>query len=561
MNKNPPLMAATSEGMESITEARLKPRIRAVSIISQPRRKRKGNFFMFAAAYARYSTANQQETSIAAQLDGIQAYCDREGITLIGMPYIDEAKSGTNMDRPGFQRLLADAQKGKFEAVVVYDISRGSRDVGDWFMFRKQMSDLGIKVLSATNTLGDMDDPNAFLQELLSVGLGQHMVLQSRQKSIAGKRIRAERGLHCGGIAPLGYDIVDGKYVINPREAAVVRMIFERYAAGDTYADIISRIEQTGVRGKNGRRIEANTLHFILKNERYTGKYIWFDREERHMHKHVGRDNENKIIIENAIPRIVPQDIWEIVRLRMDHNKRMGYGAGRKDGHTYLLSGLVRCGECGSACSGVTTVSKGREYPRYICLGKRNEKRCACKNVKSDVLDKYIAQRTRELFIDDDAIRDAAEKFRARLLAESNIADQLRAELAALESRHSRLVDLILDSGLTPELKKRMQQDEQQRKDLQARLDKCAAPDVLDLEDIITVMRADADRYADDARAMILRYVHSVTIYSDRVEVKYTPNFATKNEKHPSNDGCKPFGSPGADRVLLTITIPREMIA
>ena len=134
---------------------------------------------MIAAAYARYSTSNQQETSIAAQLEGIQAYCDREGIILAGMPYIDEAKSGTNTNRPGFQRLLADAQKGKFEAVVVYDISRGSRDVGDWFVFRKQMADLGVKVLSATNTLGDMDDPNAFLQELLSVGLGQHMVLQS----------------------------------------------------------------------------------------------------------------------------------------------------------------------------------------------------------------------------------------------------------------------------------------------------------------------------------------------------------------------------------------------
>lgn len=516
---------------------------------------------MIAAAYARYSTSNQQETSIAAQLEGIQAYCDREGIILAGMPYIDEAKSGTNTNRPGFQRLLADAQKGKFEAVVVYDISRGSRDVGDWFVFRKQMADLGVKVLSATNTLGDMDDPNAFLQELLSVGLGQHMVLQSRQKSIAGKRIRAERGLHCGGVAPLGYDIVDGKYVINEREAAVVRMAFERYAAGDTYADIVSRIEQTGVRGKNGHRIESNTLHFILKNERYTGKYIWFDREERHMHKHVGRDNENKIIIADAIPRIVSQDVWEMVRLRMDSNKRMGYGIGRKDGHTYLLSGLIRCGECGSACSGVTTVSKGKEYPRYICLGKRKEKRCTCKNVKADVLDKYIAQRTRELFLDDDAIRAAAEKFRERLLAESNIADQLRAELSALDARNRKLIDLILATELTPELKRQMQDNERQRKELQACLDNSADPDLLDLDDIIAVMRADADRYAGEDRAMILRYVHSVSVYSDRVEVKFTPNFATKNEKHPSEDGCKPFGSPGAGSTLFTLSIDRAMIA
>ena len=177
------------------------------------------------------------------------------------------------------------------------------------------------------------------------------------------------------------------------------------------------------------------------------------------------------------------------------------------------------------------------------------------------LIDKYIAQRTRELFLDDDAIRAAAEKFRERLLAESNIADQLRAELAALEARNRKLIDLILATELTPELKRQMQDNERQRKELQARLDSSADPDILDLDDIIAVMRADADRYAGEDRAMILRYVHSVAVYSDRVEVKFTPNFATKNEKHPSEDGCKPFGSPGACSTLFTLSIDRAMIA
>lgn len=514
---------------------------------------------MFAAAYARYSTTRQQETSIAAQLEGIQNYCDREGITLIGMPYIDEAKSGSNTNRPGFQRLLADAQNGKFEAVVIYDVSRGSRDVGDWFVFRKQMADLGVKVLSATNTLGDIDDPNAFLQELLSVGLGQHMVLQSRQKSIAGKRIRAERGLHCGGVAPLGYDIKDGHYVINEREAAVVRMAFERYAAGDSYADIVNKIDQTGVRGKNGHRIEKNTLHYIFKNERYTGKYVWFDREERHMHKHVGRDNADKIIHMGGIPQIVSPEIWNMVRRRMEGNQKLGSGK-RCEGRQYLLSGLIRCGECDSAMTGVTTVSKGFEYPRYSCLGKRVEKKCTNKNVKADVLEKYLLQLIRERFFDDDALRDAAELIIANLTDYNREADAIRDELRALESKTQKLIDVILDNGLTPALKQRMQEYETLRKTLEKRLESTNEAPMFSVDDLVEIMRQDLDRLDVNPREIILRYVRSVTVYHDRVVVQWAINYADKKNTHRLV-GVKDAGSPGPDYCLFTTTFDRQHIA
>ena len=514
---------------------------------------------MIAAAYARYSTNHQRETSIAAQLEGIQAYCEREGITLAGMPYIDEARSGSNTDRPGFQRLLADVQKGKFEAVVIYDISRGSRDVGDWFMFRKQMATLGIKVLSATNTLGDMDDPNAFLQELLSVGLGQHMVLQSRQKSIAGKRIRAERGLHCGGTAPLGYDIVDGQYVINEREAAVVRMAFERYAAGDSYADIISRIEQTGVRGKNGHRIEANTLHYIFKNERYTGKYIWFDREERHMHKHVGKDNEDKIIHMDAIPQIVSPEIWNMVRQRMEGNRRLGSGK-RKEGRQYLLSGLIRCAECGSAMSGVTTVSKGLAYPRYICLGKRVEKRCNNKNVKADLLEKYILQAIRDRFLSSDQLREVAEAILKNLSDNTGEADAIREELRELETKTEKLLDIILNNEYTPAFKKRMQEYEEQRKTLEKRLAETNDKPMFTVDDLVAIMQRDIDLLEANPREIILRYVKAIEVHHDKIVVVWAINYA-KKENTRQTTGVKDAGSPGAHSPLFTHIIDRALIA
>lgn len=140
---------------------------------------------MLADGYTRYSTDRQSENSTAYQRAKIKEYCNQNGITLRKI-HSDEAKSGTNADRAGFQAVTEAAQCKEIDAVVIYDISRGSRDVGDWFTFRKQMLQLGVKVISATQPLGNMLDPNDFLVELINVGLGQHQVLSTRQKSIDG---------------------------------------------------------------------------------------------------------------------------------------------------------------------------------------------------------------------------------------------------------------------------------------------------------------------------------------------------------------------------------------
>jgi site-specific DNA recombinase len=73
------------------------------------------------------------------------------------------------MDRQGFLDMVTAAARHELDAVMIYDISRGSRDVGDWFNFRKQMMHLGIKVISATQQLGDITNPNDFLVELISI--------------------------------------------------------------------------------------------------------------------------------------------------------------------------------------------------------------------------------------------------------------------------------------------------------------------------------------------------------------------------------------------------------
>ena len=146
-------------------------------------------------------------------MNAITKYCLDHDIDLISA-FSDEAESGTNTDREGFQNLVRAAQNKEFEAVVIYDISRGSRDVADWFQFRKTMRALGVQVISTNQQLGDITNPNDFLIELINVGLGQHMVLDTRKKSMAGMLERAQKGLYCGGNCQLGYKIENGRYVI-----------------------------------------------------------------------------------------------------------------------------------------------------------------------------------------------------------------------------------------------------------------------------------------------------------------------------------------------------------
>ncbi len=216
---------------------------------------------MRGCAYARYSTDHQQKNSIEYQLDAIRTYCREHDITLTAT-YTDEAETGTNMDRPGFQSMMAAAERGEFEAVVIYDITRGSRDVGDWFTMRKHLMMLGVQVISTTQELGDPTSGNDFLVELLNVGLGHREVLETRQKSIAGVAVKAREGKFLGGVAPLGYDIVDGSYVVNPGEARTVRTIFEMYGAGKSYNEILDAV--AGAVGKRGHPLGKNSAGFTL---------------------------------------------------------------------------------------------------------------------------------------------------------------------------------------------------------------------------------------------------------------------------------------------------------
>lgn len=402
---------------------------------------------MKAAEYARYSTDRQTENSIAYQFGEIRRYCRDHDIEIVAS-YQDEACSGTNADRDGFQRMLRDAQRGSFDAVVIYDVSRGSRDVGDWFTFRKRMMALGITVISATGQrLGDLTNGQDFLLELLTVGMGQAEVLGTRQKSLAGVATKAKQGIFLGGFAPLGYDIVDGQYVINPSEAAVVRKIFDLYAAGQSITKMVDAMQ--GTLGKRGRPFGKNSFLEILKNERYIGVYTWNKKQYHILRKWAGGvANPNVIRLEGVIPPIIDMTTWERVQKRMNDNKRGQYKARRR----YLLTGLIECASCGAAYVGHTSKNaKGHETSYYCCGNRYRTKTCDSKNINAQELESFVVQHLKAFLLEADFTETA------RVIADrvNGVSPDLTAEKKELDSINAKIrngVNAILAGMDVPEL-------------------------------------------------------------------------------------------------------------
>lgn len=403
---------------------------------------------MKAAAYARFSTDRQTENSIAYQLTEIRKYCAVNGISIVAT-YTDEGCSGTNTDRKGFQDMVTAAKAGLVDTVVIYDISRGSRDVGDWFTFRKAMMYLGVNVISATGQrLGDLTNSADFLTELITVGMGQVEVLGTRQKSIDGVAVKAKQGAFLGGVPPLGYDIVNGAYVVNPAEAAIVRKIFELYGSGASYDYILDHLG--GAISKRGRPIGKNSIHDMLENERYIGTYTWNKRRYKLLRKWAGGSaNPNVTRIEDAIPPIIDKDTWERVQNRLRDNK---HNARNKAQHSYLLTGLIKCESCGSAYVGHASTSKKGYVTRYYCCGnKYRTHTCGAKNINANEIETFVVQNLKQYLSTVDYA--ATAQFIADQI--NNASPDLsaeKAELAQVSAQIANGVKAILSGIVVPEL-------------------------------------------------------------------------------------------------------------
>lgn len=519
-----------------------------------------------AVAYCRYSTDLQTENSIAYQLQNINKLCDEKGMVLVDC-YADEARSGSNTNRESLQRLLNDIPTDKFDAVVIDDQSRLSRSVVDWFTLRELLQANRKTLYSCAEKLEDYDEnPAAFLSEGIKAIFNQQYLIDTRRKVISGITVRAKDGKFCGGLPPLGYDIVDGQYFINEKEAAGVHEIFELYASGKSYSDLVDYLADHGILSKRGKPIGNNAIYQILRNERYIGTFTWNKRMVKRFGKWAGGvDNPNMVVIEGIIPVIIEEELWERVQRRMDANKHNTMNKSRCK-REYLLSGLLRCAKCGGSFVGSTTTNKkGSEYKFYSCATKKRLHTCDAKNIAANDIEPLVMSIVKGEILNDEMIDRVADLVLAS--ASNTKGDQesiTRKELDAVNKKIENVMKAI-DSGIvSPSVMEHLSELEKEKRALDIKVSQFRPNVTVTREQLIKKLKADAKALweSEDTatkREILREYIVRIDIGDEEITINAVNDLAEKDQTAGNeSDGLNTSGCGGAQQAVFKIIADRH---
>lgn len=303
-----------------------------------------------AVIYVRFSSDKQTEDSIEAQVRACREYAAGHGLT-VGEVYADEAVSGKGSktaSRRAYQRLLRDAEKGLFDTILIHKYDRIARNLGEHVNLEQRLRRAGVSLIATAQDFGNTKE--AKIMRALMWSLSEYYIDNLAEETKKGHRETALKGLHNGGYSPFGYDVVNQQYVVNPIEAAFVRKTFDAARERRGFTEIIRELEAAGIRGKRGKPIKYPQIHEILRNEKYTGVYLYSPQMEENRGKR--REKPNAIRIENALPVIIDRAAFMEVQVIMNERKQSGRKA------DYLCSGLVYC-QCGAKMHALKTHRRG----------------------------------------------------------------------------------------------------------------------------------------------------------------------------------------------------------
>lgn len=362
-----------------------------------------------AVAYPRYSSDNQREESITAQLAAIEEHCKRKGYVLVGS-YPDEAKSATTDQRPNFQRMMKDSEKGLFNIVIVHKFDRFARDRYDSAYYKRLLKQNGVKLESVLEQLDD--SPESVILESVLEGMAEYYSKNLAREARKGMLENAKRGLHAGGRPPFGLKVNHQmKYEIDEEKAEAVRIYFNSIVGGMSLEQIAYILNEKGYRTQLGRKFTTNSFYGWASNRKYKGDYTW---DVSSMKRENGSRNTNdkkpvveQTIIENAIPAIVEPDLWEEVNKIM-LSRKMKPGQ-MKAKVSYLLTGKIICGNCGGLYSGNSYRNKKSKDLTVLSYYKCSNK-CGNTNIRKEEIEKLALDHVHEVCFTEEAIQEVVEK-------------------------------------------------------------------------------------------------------------------------------------------------------
>jgi site-specific DNA recombinase len=506
-----------------------------------------------AIVYARYSSDNQRDASVEDQVRICKERVAREGWTLAGV-LVDRAFSGASVLRPGYQALLQAVRAGECDLIVAEALDRLSRDQADIAWLFRLLRFAGVRILTLAE--GDISELHIGLKGTMNALFLKDLA----QKTHRGLRGRVELGRSAGGNA-YGYRVLrrvdadgsssTGERQIDAREAEVVQRIYRAYAAGVSPKRIALTLNAEGIAGPRGGAWNASTINGnrlrgtgILNNELYIGRLVWnrlvyVKDPETGRRRSRARDTTERISVDVPDLRIVPDELWEMVRSRqaqLEHRREGDGGQPRpfwsKQRPRYVFSGLMRCGMCGAGFSKISANLFG-------CSGARNKGPTVCTNrltLRRNALEETVFGRLRGRLMDPLLFQAFVETFTAewnRLQGAAAADRHMReTELGHTRQQIERLVDAIVSGTPSVAVRDRLAALEQRRISLETEMASAIAPAPRLHPNLAEMYRrkvAELTQVLDtegaaEARELVLSLVETITLVPEdgqlRIEVR-----------------------------------------
>lgn len=404
------------------------------------------------AVYTRKSTDENLQGDFTT-LDNQAEYCrafvksrEPEGWRVHPEVYSDAGYTGSNIDRPGIKKLIADARQGKFQVVVCYKYDRLTRSTKDFLHLLDIFEAHGIHFVSVTQPI-DTTSPVGRLMRSILMEFAQfeREVIAERTRDKMGAM--AKKGKWTGGPLPLGFksDPEKKQVLIDPEEAKAVRFIFDTYLREQSLCATAKFLNAKGCRTKawttkggrkvGGRRFFKTNLQYLLRTIRYIGKVRY--RGELYQAEH---------------PPLVNEATFQRVQDLLSHNN-VRKNSLNTDKHDFLLKGLVRCGSCGASMIPSFSYSKKTKFFYYRCstVNRLDKTACGMIAMRARALEDFVIEQLKRLAGDQgliaDIIKEALAEAQDELPAKRQERSLLAADLGKVDGEANNWMDILGSEG------------------------------------------------------------------------------------------------------------------
>jgi site-specific DNA recombinase len=362
--------------------------------------------------------------------------------------YVDKDLSGKDMNRPAFQKMLADIKSGKINAVVVTELSRLNRKVKDFCEVYEFFKEHTVALFSLKENF-DTSTPMGELMLIQAMSFAQFERQTIVDRIKKGARARAERGL-ANGCIPLGFKPVPHRpnhREVDEAEKAYVEMIFRKFLEIKGIHLLVTFLNGKGYKTKEfitksgkkagGNRWTISSLYSLLTNRSYIGERE-VNKKNRGSESSSLKDEDRYFFVDAQWPALISKELFFDVQRLLEQNKNKA----RRYTHQYRLTGLIECEECGARLIGKSGTGKNGKYFYYghmrklVTIDNRHLHRCKIETIPALQIEEAIIGRVKDLSTDRKLITELAKTTAATTQASN---DHKRSLIAAKEQERRKL--------------------------------------------------------------------------------------------------------------------------